>query len=178
MVSIGTVQSIDDFRAAITYLVDFVSSRKGVAVWRSVLPQHFNSFDGHYQNGDNFTDCNQFTKRPNQNYNKAIDHAFDMYCNNTQKTHANKYEVECTMNQTSEEYRTVYNFFKTNNCTKRRKEVEDDNPIKTGAILRWNIADLFDVPQWHESDCSHFCYVMPAYEAAFERLDLLLPSLD
>ena len=110
---------------------------------RSVLPQHFNSFDGHYQYGDNFTDCNKFTKRPNQNYNKAIDHAFDMYCNNTQKTHANKYEVECTMNQTSEEYRTVYNFFKTNNCTKRRKEVEDDNPIKTGAILRWNIADLF-----------------------------------
>ena len=28
---------IDDFRAAITYLVDFVSSRKGVAVWRLVL---------------------------------------------------------------------------------------------------------------------------------------------
>ena len=102
-----------------------------------------------------------------------------MYCNNTQKAHAsNKYEVECIMNQTSEDYQTVYNFFKTNNCTKRRKEVEDDNPIKTGAILRWNIADLFDVPQWHESDCSHFCYVMPAYEAAFERLDLLLPSLD
>ena len=28
---------IDDFRAAITSLVDFVSSRKGVAVWRLVL---------------------------------------------------------------------------------------------------------------------------------------------
>ena len=45
----------------------------------------------------------------------------------------------------------------------------------TGKILQWNIADLFDVQQWHfdNNDCSHFCYLLPLYESAFERLGLL-----
>ena len=56
---------------------------------------------------------------------------------------------------------------------------ENDGNI-TGTILKWNIADIFDEPLWHfdQADCSHFCYVPPLYEAAFERLELLLPPLD
>ena len=161
------------------------------------MPQHFNTYglgldDGHYTEGNNHSDCNQTKKwkipgqLSIQNYNNATDRAFAKYCNSTnhlkeqQSYYASRYEHECTVNQTSLEYpRTVYNYLKENNCTKRleRFTKEGGSSLTTGTILRWNIADLFDVPQWHHGDCSHFCYVMPVYEAAFERLLYLLPSL-
>ncbi len=69
----------------------------------------------------------------------------------------------------------MYKFLLHNNCSDRLERF-DKISIISSRVLRWNIADLFDVPQWHagEGDCSHFCYVTPLYEAAFERLWLLL----
>ena len=45
---------MDDLRAAITYLVNFTLVQKNrIAVWRSALPQHFNTADGHFYGWDN-----------------------------------------------------------------------------------------------------------------------------
>ena len=115
-----------------------------------------------------------------QQYNNATNYAFSSFCNSTQskQSYAEMYEHDCTVNVTSSKHRTVYNYLLKNNVTKllERYKTKDSELIK-GTILRWNIADLFDVPQWHHGggDCSHFCYVMPLYEAAFERLEMLLP---
>jgi len=89
-------------------------------------------------------------------------------------------EYDCTVNRTSEEYLTVYKYYIENDITARlRRFQESEDNIITGRILHWSIADIFDVPEWHvkHDDCSHFCYVPPLYEAAFERLLLLLPPL-
>jgi hypothetical protein len=49
-------------------------------------------------------------------------------------------------------------------CEERLERFRRVNPIVTGSILQWNVADLFDIPSWHAGpgDCSHFCYV-PSY---------------
>lgn len=167
-------------------MVDFISSKKNrVAVWRSTLPQHFDTVDGHHEKDNYNCSLKHLKIRPGsgsnmQNYNNATNNAFSTFCNRTQskQPYAEMYEHECTVNVTSSKHRTVYNFLLKNNVTKllERYKTKRSELIK-GTILRWNIADLFDVPQWHHGggDCSHFCYVMPLYEAAFERLEMLLP---
>jgi len=175
---------IDDWKAGITYLVDFISSKKDrVAVWRSTLPQHFDTYDGHHEEGNYNCSLKQLKipdSGPNiQNYNNLTNHAFSTFCNRSQskQPYAEMYEHECTVNVTSVEHRTVYNYLLMNRCTKLLEGYKTKRELIKGTILRWNIADLFDVPQWHHGggDCSHFCYVMPLYEAAFERLEMLLP---
>ena len=86
----------------------------------------------------------------------------------------------CSLNRTTLAYRTVYKHLHENNCTERMQRYHENDGNITGTILKWNIADIFDEPSWHfdQADCSHFCYVPPLYEAAFERLELLLPPLD
>ena len=74
---------------------------------------------------------------------------------------------------------TLYKYYKDSNCCQERlKRLEKGEASVTGTILRWQIADLFDVATWHvaSNDCSHFCFVPALYEAAFERLEPLLPS--
>ena len=104
---------IDDFRAGISYLVDFISSKKNrIAVWRSTLPQHFDTVDGHYEVG-NYNCSLKHLKisgsRSNiQQYNNATNYAFSSFCNSTQskQPYAEMYEHECTVNVTSVEHRT------------------------------------------------------------------------
>eukprot|EP01083_Nonionella_stella_P050615 134589_1 len=85
---------LDDFRASITYLVDFISSKNNrIAIWRSTLPQHFDTFDGHYEKGNNKCSLKQ---RPLQRYKNETNYAFSTFCNNTQS----KYEHDCTVNVT------------------------------------------------------------------------------
>lgn len=137
-----------------------------------------------------------------QKYNKAANHGFATFCDNN---HANEhqrqlqqeksssctnnnFEHTCTVNRTNMEYRTVYRFLVENNCTKQlnkryftgNNDSNSSTTLRGGKILRWNIDNLFDHPQWHvgDTDCSHFCYIPPMYEAAFERLDMLLPELE
>lgn len=133
---------------------------------RSTLPQHFNTSDGHHEQGKLCTlkHWKLSDDEAIQSYNKATESAFSKFCNesHTQTPFDHRLEHDCTVNRTSVEYRTVYNFLRENNCTKRLERFEG-NPIATGKILRWNVADLFDQPQWHHSinDCSHFCYITP-----------------
>ena len=150
--------------------------------FRSTLPQHFDTIDGHYERGTNCS-LEQMKSSPDenmiQNYNKAINDEFSMLCDSQPQSCSRRLERMCTVNRTSMEYRTVYKFLVENNCTKRLERFQGNSNV-TGKILQWNIADLFDVPLWHFSnnDCSHFCYIPPLYEAVFERLGLLLPPLD
>ena len=86
--------------------------------------------------------------------------------NNSSLNHLEHNIMSCTVNQTSTDYRTVYKMLIDNNYTEESaimKRFNTEKPIKTGRILQWNIADIFDVPQWHASndDCSHFCFVLP-----------------
>mmetsp|Transcript_31461 Transcript_31461/g.64155 ORF Transcript_31461/g.64155 Transcript_31461/m.64155 type:complete len:104 (+) Transcript_31461:341-652(+) len=83
----------------------------------------------------------------------------------------------CTANIKETAYQTVYNFRKSNNLNTWVDE--GDDPVKNGTILRWNIADLFDNHLWHirRMDCSHWCYIPQLFDAAFERLDLLLGTI-
>ena len=179
-----------DFRAAITFLADFASSNNAgrIAIWRSALPQHFSSSDGHYYHGRQSMTrgCLIQPRKPNvtasatiQHYNKLYNEQFAEFCNANSNQSNNAYEVECTVNRQSLEYPTVYKFYTTEKCCDNRLErLKSGNGNVTGTIMRWEIADLFDVPQWHvdDMDCSHFCYVPSLYESAFERLILLLQS--
>jgi len=44
----GGIRFSDDINAAITHMTDFASSGDRIAVWRSVLPRHFNTVNGHW----------------------------------------------------------------------------------------------------------------------------------
>ena len=174
-----------DFRAAITFLADFANAGR-IAIWRSALPQHFSSSDGHYYHGRKSMTrgCLIQPRKPNgqttiQHYNKLYNEQFAQFCNANSNQSNNAYEVECTVNRQSLEYPTVYKYYTTEKCCDNRLErLKSGNGNVTGTILRWEIADLFDVPLWHvdDMDCSHFCYVPSLYESAFERLILLLQS--
>jgi hypothetical protein len=122
-----------------------------------------------------------------QSYNKMYSDYFSELCNaSTSSTDFNTYEHSCTVNLTSLDYPTVFEYMMNGKhvhggsggcCKERLERVRRVNSIVTGTILRWNVYDLFDVPSWHAgpNDCTHYCYVPSLYEAAFERLLLLLP---
>jgi hypothetical protein len=190
----------DDFRGAIAYLTDFAApasssfrngSSRRIAIWRSALPQHFDTPDGQYKKN---AECsllprklNRSNDAPMQSYNKMYSDYFSELCNaSTSSTDFNTYEHSCTVNLTSLDYPTVFEYMMNGKhvhggsggcCKERLERVRRVNSIVTGTILRWNVYDLFDVPSWHAgpNDCTHYCYVPSLYEAAFERLLLLLP---
>ena len=190
----GNNKFVDDFRAAITFLTEF-NARNGdnVAIWRSILPQHFDTVlgDGHYppKNSVNGT-CTAFdlldsssssngTNASIQNFNRIAEEGFSQICQETVPScHDNTFQYNCAMNVTSTSYRTIYNHFIDNNLTSKADELKSQYPGGTveGSILYWDIASLFNVAEWHhdDGDCSHFCYVPNLYEEAFRRLDWLL----
>ena len=186
-------------------------NKKNIAIWRSALPQHFNTYDGHYDIKIP-PNCSLDTRGNGdvaiQKYNKAYELFLDMICksnnsslkdqsSSSSSSGCDQYEHTCTVNQRSIDTRTVYKHLIDNNCTDWLQRffsnsisagmmnLPSDEYSITGSILQWNIADLFDVPQWHfgnrrgesHNDCSHFCYVPSLFEAAFERLNLILPSI-
>mmetsp|Transcript_847 Transcript_847/g.1986 ORF Transcript_847/g.1986 Transcript_847/m.1986 type:complete len:111 (-) Transcript_847:8-340(-) len=89
------------------------------------------------------------------------------------------HEYHCSVNITTTAYKTVYEYALKRNLTDKLLEYEGVEKNVTGLILRWNIADLFDVPTWHyaSTDCTHFTYVPPLFEAAFHRLHMLLTQV-
>ena len=173
----------------------FYNKHKICDIWcifiRSTLPQHFDTFNGHYNYREG-TECSLKRRKPPngnassviQKYNRAVQYGFDKYCSSKGSELPNSEEVKrdtegdqieplslcsidhlqhtCTLDMTSVKYRTVYKMLIDNNLTEGLGSYKE-NPVKTARILRWNIADIFDVPQWHvlKTDCSHFCYVPP-----------------
>lgn len=185
----GNNKFIDDFQAAITYLADFSASGSRIAIWRDILPQHFNSASGHYPHKDNSGKCRSFyksldnTRAPIQSYNMAVSKGFAEHCQSAASDDCHiPHRYICTMNVTATSCRTVYKFLTDNNVTSKaeamKKKYETTGGMAKGDILYWSIADLFSVPEWHteDKDCSHYCYIPALYEEAFERLNWLLAS--
>jgi len=159
----------DDMLAAITYLSNFTASaRRRIAVWRSALPQHFATSDGHYHgawlNLEKEHTCSPIDKDATlkeQEYNNEYDAAFSKLCRaDDQKSECSQYRHRCTVNPIADvEYQTIYNFWRANNCTHRI----DNECLRlsklhgqvTGTIYRWNIFNIFDVEWWHTDnmDC-------------------------
>lgn len=169
-----------DFKGAVSWLLDFASSNDRTAVWRSALPQHFDTHDGHYAKSKSCLlqprKSSNISETVIQDYNKLYNAEFAKFCPN-QSSECGEYEHICTANRTDIDIGSLYReYLRANCCQKRLERLRSLNPLVTGRILRWSIADLFDVPVWHAKklDCSHFCYIPSLYDEAFYRLDLLL----
>ena len=157
-----------DMSAALAYLTNFTSSRDDrIAIWRSALPQHFDTSDGNYNNKElarlkvkkcvHLKDSN--SKQP---YNRLYDEVFSQICSrglmhNVDRLHLDcaGFWESCTVNVTSVDYYTVYNYWLRNNLTEDVEAFHErhDNTTIVGEILRWNIYDLFDVPTFHSEVC-------------------------
>jgi hypothetical protein len=186
----GKNKFADDFQAAITTLADLSNNGK-IAIWRSILPQHFDSSDGHYPHSQTDAECkplqnndanidvvdNRTIKKVIQNYNTAASQEFAKHC---YLQHSCQLQHTCKMNITATNCRTIYKHLVENNLTTKadimKQLHKDKDGMVTGNILHWDIADLFNVAKWHSdnNDCSHFCYVPALYEEAFRRLNWLL----
>ena len=150
-----------------------------------MLPQHFNNSNGHWFDDRSIpSTClaaplEASGEGPLQNYNRRTEAVLDEFCGpRGQGGSCEDFTRTCEVNRTSVAYRTVYRHLRQHHCTARLVRYRGADNV-TGTILHWDVADLFNVPMWHTSngDCSHFCYVPPLYEAAFERLELMLPAL-
>mmetsp|Transcript_4989 Transcript_4989/g.10098 ORF Transcript_4989/g.10098 Transcript_4989/m.10098 type:complete len:512 (+) Transcript_4989:131-1666(+) len=173
----------DDTRAAITTLVNFTTTttteKNRIAIWRSTLPQHFNTKNGHFENAnitDGFNCVPLKISFREQSYNVVHKIVFEDMCRRDHdlKGSCSSYEQHCTANIRETKYQTTYQFRQSNNLTTWVNERE--NPVKIGTILQWDISDIFDNHLWHPDslDCTHYCYIPQVFDAAFERLDLLL----
>jgi len=111
-----------------------------------------------------------------QVYNRIHDEAFDDLCSrgSITKSSCSAFERNCSVNIQETAYQTVYQFRKSRKL--KTWVDEQDDPMRIGVVLRWLIADLFDNYLWHPEnrDCSHYCYAPQLFDAAFQRLDLLL----
>jgi len=199
---------MEDMFAAITYLSNFTSSQKRrIAVWRSALPQHFDTHDGHFHGWGNLAKdhtCSDIDKKgtntTRQIYNQVYDEAFSKLCPSsdqkvkdeiTQQQACSSSMHVCSVKPAGEvDYQTIHKFWRDNNCTEHIErerlrlinlgsEKEQKNVVVKGTIMRWNVFDIFDVRLWHtrNKDCSHYCYIAPLFETAFERLEILISPL-
>ncbi|KAL3793881.1 hypothetical protein HJC23_002128 [Cyclotella cryptica] len=185
---------MDDVRAAITYLANFTSVQKNrIAVWRSALPQHFDTTDGHFYEWDNLPtnhSCVSLTREGSdfsqQVYNAVYDQVFASMCkepgNSVLQESCSRFKHVCDVDLMSVEFQTIFKYWLDNNCTERvereKRRLNNDTTV-TGSILRWNIFNLFENIKWHskDMDCSHFCYIPSLFDNAFERLELLVAPL-
>jgi hypothetical protein len=213
----------DDMLAAITYLSNFTASAsRRIAVWRSALPQHFATYDGHHhgdwyqlEKGHTCSPINKEASLKEQEYNHEYDTAFSKLCQTDEhESHCSQHRLRCAINPVADvDYQTIHNFWRANNCTQRmekeRLRLNNLHGQLTGTIYRWNIFNLFDVEWWHidNMDCkfrvlhvmisivavsyafylkywfvaraqgTHVCYIPQLFEAAFERLLILLAPL-
>ena len=168
-----------DLRAFLGWMLDFTTAGSNrLAIWRSALPQHFDTPDGHYVKGRQCSPLAPSNDTVIQKYNRLYDAEFAQFCSkNETASGCEQYEHVCTENRTSLETGSLYRFYVGSRCCEeRRQRLENEEDNVKARIRRWNIADIFDVSEWHvaNSDCSHFCYVPQLYDTAFERLLLLL----
>ena len=114
--------------------------------------------------------------KPIQAYNQMHENVFQEACVAKPSSCKSSHEYLCSVNITTTVYKTVYEYALKRKLTDKLLAYEGVEENVTGLILRWNIADLFDVPWWHYDslDCTHFTYVPPLFEAAFRRLHMLL----
>lgn len=110
---------VDDLRAAYTYLANFTAgNEKKVSVWRSALPQHFDTSDGHFHGWENLPknhSCVELKKNNGathkQVYNAVYDELLSSMCQEPTKTLPHKcsrLEYACNVNNFSTKYPTVF----------------------------------------------------------------------
>jgi len=115
---------MDDLRATFTYLANFTSSenKNRVAVWRSALPQHFDTIDGHFYGWDNLPTehtCVDLKKNmtevktsSRQVYNFLYDELFASMCQEQIHHHlpskCSHLEHVCSVDITSTDYPTIF----------------------------------------------------------------------
>ena len=190
---------MDDMLAAITYLTNWTASKDNrIALWRSALPQHFSTKDGHFYGWKKLNgSCTAIGEGNDQQaYNRVYDAAFSRLCQLEEPTeHSTKHSCNhlrhsCSVSPAAGvNYQTIYKFWSDNNCTEHISNellrlsnfssVANKEASVTGEIFCWDIFDLFDVTSWHSKDldCSHVCYIPQLFEAAFKRLELLVSPL-
>ena len=181
-------QLFNDTLAAIIYLANYTAANDKVAIWRSALPVHFDTPDGHYT--DKPMACvahndEYILKEGNelQEYTKVHNRAFAKLCQ-TDTSSCGHLTHTCTVDTKSTDLFTVFALWMANNMTDELERHADAEAIATGTIHNWPLFDLFNTPMWHSDqavigccDCTHFCYIPTLFEEAFERLDLLLSEI-
>lgn len=113
---------IDDLRAAITYFANFTSLNENrLSMWRSALPQHFDTFDGHFHGWDNLPkdhSCIDFKPKSakdqgpfdRQNYNAFYDEVFASMCQQPDglQQSCSHLKHSCNVDLISTEFQTIY----------------------------------------------------------------------
>jgi hypothetical protein len=114
---------MDDLRAAITYLVNFTLVQKNrIAVWRSALPQHFNTADGHFYGWDNLPanhSCIALKRATREGagfskqvYNTIYDQVFTSMCqqtrNSVREESCSYFKHVCNVDLMSLEYQAIF----------------------------------------------------------------------
>lgn len=115
---------VDDLQATITYLANFSSSNENrISVWRSALPQHFDTHDQHFHGWDNLPKdhtCVGMTnqtvgteKLSSQVYNAVYDELFATTCRESAEGHGmpqscSRFKHVCRVDVKSTKYPTVY----------------------------------------------------------------------
>lgn len=114
---------MDDLHASFTYLANFSSSSENrISVWRSALPQHFDTYDGHFHGWDNLpkdhtcVDMKTYTsdtgKLSSQIYNALYDEIFATTCQESTEhglpQSCSLLEHVCSVDVKSTKYPTIY----------------------------------------------------------------------
>jgi hypothetical protein len=114
---------MDDLHAAFTYLANFTSaSQNRIAVWRSALPQHFDTEDGHFYGWDDLPKDHTCVDLNNTNstseegvvgkqvYNAVYDKLFGSMCATSTRLSkpCSHLEHVCNVDNMSTEYPTIF----------------------------------------------------------------------
>jgi hypothetical protein len=149
----GQNKFVDDFQAAITSLADFSKNNDKISIWRSILPQHFDSGDDHFPHHNNGAQCKAIPRNESegnvmsksiQNFNEAADDGFAKYCERSEC-----HRFTCKMNITATNCRTIYKHLVDNNLTLKAETMKElhrnQEGVVTGEVSYWDVADLFNV---------------------------------
>lgn len=131
-------QLFNDTLAAIIYLANYTAANDKVAIWRSALPVHFDTPDGHYT--DKPMACvahndEYILKEGNelQEYTKVHNRAFAKLCQ-TDTSSCGHLTHTCTVDTKSTDLFTVFALWMANNMTDELERHADAEAIATGTI--------------------------------------------
>ena len=157
----GIAELYNDTTAAVMYLANFTAnSENRVAIWRSTLPQHFDTPNGQYPldgvvNGKKCVAIKEdyISQEDNaeQEYTKVHNQVFSDLCS-TDDSICGDSQLTCTVKTNAADIFSVYSYWVANNLTAELDHAQKMNPTHpnvTGTILRWELFDLFNVPMWH-----------------------------
>ena len=184
---VGKDEFYQDTTAAIAYLVNFTaSSEKRVAIWRSALPQHFDTPTGHYLKNSKCIAIKEeyLSSQENnaeQEYNQIYNQIFSELCS-TENSSCGDAKLRCTVKTNAEDIFSVYSYWVANNLIaemEHAKQINPTYPNATGTILRWELFDLFNVLMWHfDSKLIFFVIIHPFVLLKHLQLKCIAPAIN